>query len=633
MDQSREQPTLPPNVVGSRIGTLAIRFQQCSVSNSFARIKFWGDSRSFDVHPNNSLQYDLVGTSIETVAKYLTDASPLHIQIISTNSTSLVGNVFITDMSLPRPHESADLTRSSRSVISLRQNIVGECSFELQFRMLPIQQQHMQADVMTAPYNHLDIPDLNVNEMIDQQSDTELGSVIAQHEEEKYSLLSELLDICSDDMTIPTVDTSLVAATGVDPYELWISNMVSGAASPPQTSSQSLLHVEAFEMTINEISLLNDVVKGLDGKQDLCIEYNLPLCDESNRAVSFTVCRELGKLQTKMKRGPPYLAGRKSKPDGKPLLSQLLKQKHTKKVSMSTEFEDDEAVRRWMDNVITFELYSCTTNPRSATTTPKSKKLVGQSNVRLQDIFLSDSLTISKQIDIMDCKKEKNIGKLSLHMRLLKRDKVDDGSILKVSNGVDTTRVQQEDTSSSEPFPHPISLFLNNIAYSKSQQTQVHSSTRPDQVEHPRNNEAPQKLEPVEPPPVWIDVGVNSISNLRIKQSEGNSTTNRLELKLECSEQLLSLSDLVQSTSGDDKASPSYVENTKSVEMMNDFCGNAVSTTKQLSWKVGLKTTDGGGIVITLQIRYCCNATKELVGIVSIPFVCTRRVETSNVLP
>jgi hypothetical protein len=636
MDQSREQPTLPPNVIGGRIGTLAIRFQQCSVPNSFARIKFWGDDRFYDVHPNNALRYHLVGTSIETVAKYLTDASPLHIQIISTNSTSLVGNVFITDMSLPRPDESADLTRSSRSVISLRQKIVGDCSFELQFRMLPIQQQHMQADIMGAPSNHVDIPDLNVNEMIEQQSDTELGSVIAQHEEEKYSLLSELLDICSDDMTIPTVDTSLVAATGVDPYELWISNMVSGAASPPQTSSQSLLHVESFEVSINELFLLNDVVKEMDGKQDLCIEYNLPLCDESNRVVSFTVCRELGKLQTKMKRGPPKIAGRKSKPDGKPLLSQLLKHQHTEKVAITTEFEDDEAVRCWMNNVITFELYSCTTNPRSATTTPKSKKLVGQSNVRLQDIILSESLIISKQIDIMDCKKEKNIGKLSLQMRLLKRDKVDDKPVRKVSSETATTRVQQKDTISSESFPHPISLFLNNIANSKSQQTQVHSSTRPesdDQVNHPRNNEAPKKLEPVEPPPVWIDFGVKSISNLRIKQRDGNSTANRLELKLECSEQLLSLSDLVQSTRDDNTTSSSQVENIKSVEMMNDSCGNVVSITKQLSWKAGLKTMNGVEIVITLQIRYCSNTTKELVGIVSIPFVCTRNVETRHLLP
>ena len=106
-----------------------------------------------------------------------------------------------------------------------------------------------------------------------------------------------------------------------------------------------------------------------------------------------------------------------------------------------------------------------------------------------------------------------------------------------------------------------------------------------------------------------------------------------MELKLECSEQLLSLSDLVQSTSGDNKASPSYVENTKSVEMVNDFCGNAVSSTKQLSWKAGLKTINGVEIVITLQIRYCSNTTKELVGIVSIPFVCTRSVETLNLLP
>ena len=283
MDQSREQPTLPPNVVGSHIGTLAIRFQQCSVPNSFARIKFWGDSRSFDVHPNNSLQYDLVGESSQSVGKYLTDASPLHIKIISTNST-LVGNVFITDMSLPRQDESTDLTRSSRSVISLRQKIVGDCSFELQFRMLPTQLQHMQADVMGTLSNHM-IPDLNVNEMIDQQSNSELGSVIAQHEEEKYSLLSELLDICSDDMTIPTVDTSLVAATGVDPYELWISNMVSSAASPPQTSSQSLQHVESFEVSINEIFLLNDVVKEMDAKQESSA-YKLVANKMINRTVA-----------------------------------------------------------------------------------------------------------------------------------------------------------------------------------------------------------------------------------------------------------------------------------------------------------------------------------------------------------
>jgi hypothetical protein len=236
----------------------------------------------------------------------------------------------------------------------------------------------------------------------------------------------------------------------------------------------------------------------------------------------------------------------------------------------------------------------------------------------------------------MDCKKGKNIGKLSLQMRLLKRDKVDDKPMRKVSSEATTTRVHQEDTISSEPFPHPISLFLNNIANSKSQQTQVHSSTRPepdDQVDHPRNNEAPQKLEPVEPPPVWIDVGVNSISSLRIKQRDGNSTANRLELKLECSEPLLSLSDLVQSTSDDNTTSSSQVENIKSVEMMNDSCGNVVSITKQLSWQAGLKTMNGNEVVITLQIRYCGNTTKELMGIVSIPFVCIRNVETRHLLP
>ena len=443
-----QQPTLPPGIDGHRIGTLTICFQQCSVPDAFARIQFWGGV-GCDLYPNKSINFVLVGET-STIAKYMTDASPLHIKILAKD-LSLIGNVFIPDLSLPA--HSLDCKRSSKGVISLRQMIIGDVTFELHFRMMPTKPQ-LETDNIDARQSSqqqlVDIPDFEVNQLLDQASDSEYqgsSKLCGSTTQEKYSLISELLDICSDDMTLPTVDTSLVAATGVDPYDLWISNIVSSiAASSPRTSSQG------------------------------------------NTTETITTC-----------------------------------------------------------------------NP------PRSK-----------------------------------------------------------------------DATAVETFPHPISLFLSNVA-TAANATQLRSSsaTQPEvRAERLPDTVVPPKLEPMQPPPIWIDVGVYCISNLRIVSVFGNSTTNiksshSLELNLKCSEPLLSLCDLVQSSAFSSTSNYSS-DSVKTVEMTHE-CRDLVSMTTQLSWQAGLKSLNGD-IEITLQLRCCCNDSKVIVGQVSIPYEWKQRVESSQTL-
>jgi hypothetical protein len=426
-----EQRTLPPGIDGNHTGTLKLKFMHCSVPNSFARVHFWGGV-GYDVYPNKSINFILVGEKF-AIAKYLSDASPLHIKILAKDAT-LIGNVFIPDLSLPT--QSLDCKRSSTGVISLRQTIIGDATFELHFVMYTQPQTDNMA-LSQPSQQYVDVPDFEVDQLLDQASDIEVIDLCGSTTQEKRSLISDLLDICSDDMTIPTVDTSLVAATGVDPYDVWIASIESSATSPPRMSGQS-----------------NETVK---------------------------------------KRCQPTL----------------------------------------------------------------------------------------------------------------------------------------------ETFPHPISLFLSNVATataSNANATQLRSSFS---TQHSaRVTVAKSKFEPVQPPPIWIDVGVYCISNLRIVSVIGRSTTfnkarHSLELNLTCDKPLLSMCDLVQSSALLDRDASNFLSDcVKRVETKNER-SDLVSIATQLSWQVGIKSLNvAGGVEITLQLRSCCDDVKEIVGQVSIP-LCQQRVESS----
>ncbi len=416
--------TLPPGIDGTHAGALTISFRQCSVPNVVAHIKFWGGigvnvspvgERSSIATANSSITFALVGER-SAIATYLRDASPLHIKILAENS-ALIGNVFIPDLSLP----IHDCKRSSKGVISLHQTIIGDATFDLQFRLMSTQTQQPNLQ-------HMD--DFEVNQLLEQANGSEYqnselcgSSSIAQ---EKYSLISELLDICTDDMTIPTVDTSIVA----DPYDSWISNIISSAASPPRTSLQSDETVNACEQPTETAASANE-----------------------------------------------------------------------------------------------------------------------------------------------------------------------------------------EDT-----FPHPISLFLSNVAIAANATKVRSSSTSKAQAEarvkRIPSTVMPPKLEPMQPPPIWIDIGV---SNLRISAIGIGIPPSSIELRLKCNEPLKYLCDLVQSNAfGRHESSKYSSENVKIVEMPNE-CKELVSLPTQLSWQAGLKALNGD-IEVTLQLRYCSNGEKVIAGHVSIPF-------------
>ncbi len=431
--------TLPPGIDGTHVGTLTISFRHCSVPNVVAHIKFWGGigvnlfstssigERSMIATSNSSITFTLVGS---TIATYLRDASPLHIKIL-TKDSALIGNVFIPDLSLPPIWQ--DFKRSSKGVISLGQTIIGDATFDLHFRLMPAQ---------TQQPNLQQLDDFQVNQLLEQANGSEYNSELCDSgsiAQEKYSLISELLDICTDDMTIPTVDTSIVAATGVDPYDSWISNIISSAASPPRTSIQS-----------------------------------------------------------------------------------------------------DETVTACEQPTETAAAATATAGAAAAT---------------------------------------------------------------------------EEDT-----FPHPISLFLSNVAIAANAM-QLHSSSistaqAEARVKRIPSTAVPPKLEPMQPPPIWIDIGV---SNLRISAIGIGSPPSSIELSLKCNEPLISLCDLVQSSAfgGHESSSKYSSKNVKIVEMPNE-CKELVSLPTQLSWQAGLKTLNDD-IEVTLQLRYYSNGEK-MIAHVSIPF-------------
>ena len=487
--------------------------------------------------------------------------------------------------------------------------------------------------------------------------------------EEKQSLLEELLDLCTDDMTIPTVNSSDPSC--IDPYDMWISRMVQHATSPPPKAfpslvsagsdqSNALCKVGLLKLEINSLSLSSSVTDKLKGKNDFYIQYNPPLYGQANnlsssldQQVEFVVCEQFSSGNQSNKVTTNNRKSLSSKVAKKLTSISLLSDNHTKEMKVMP-FQDDECVRQWLDGTITFDLFcrpSSTAGhtpklPRVAMLSAakrKERKLgkicIAQATLKLCDLLLSDTLTKHVKLDLLlsedndellsDVGKVSStkVGSMSIRLGLYpgnettKRESPPPSSQAQPVEASDRAAYHERSTpimvngfqspsATSSTTPHPISVFLSNYARGTIDDN-VATNKMPSTVANGQasSQEAHKKaslgLKPVKAPPVWLDVRVE-----RLSKSLALDTNANIKLGISCNEPILSSSEPINS------------QKTVDVSQTNDIC----------SWQIALDSAERKqdcATIVTLHIYRVDESgdasSKEntLFGLVKIPFIVT----------
>jgi len=480
-------------------------------------------------------------------------------------------------------------------------------------------------------------------------------------DEEEHSLLEELLDLCSDDMTIPTVDSAI---TCVDPYEMWISRMIANASSPPAKEFPSLLSagshqssalrdVDTMKLVVTRMTLLTRVANALSGENDFILQYNPPplTLDQGKAAGTsdFIVCERFGK-QYKAKTSTGQTSPKGLKPRGNEKVISLLKCAHTKQ--MEVLFKNDDCVRMWLDGTVDFCLCYRASRAAGNSKLPRVAMLVGQGKeketnpvrkpgcicmaktcLRLRDVVLSETLSFDGKLDLLVTNNElakhigevgTKIGTLTVHVGLY----ADDKKAGSPPTARETQILMKVPISLSASTPHPISVLLSNFAgvmpssntkcVSSCQVGSLEISQTTQQNEIPKNsNERHTPIQPVKVPPVWLDIRIERISKLsgdNIHEKAGC-----FKLGMTCSKQMLSPCKLTHSQSDSGKIEEDHKE-------MLALTSNDINSIQDnvCSWKVPLEAENNRDnlTTVTLQMWYCENApAQRLVGMATIPFL------------
>jgi len=547
----------------------------------------------------------------------------------------------------------------------------------------PMQRQENTHNVQsssTVPLNNLPQHNTNPSYFVQGQSNNSSvnkDSSIGQYSgnmyggssiEEKQSLLEELLDLCTDDMTIPTVNSD---PSCIDPYDMWISRMVQHASSPPPKAFPSLLSagsdqshalrkVGLLKLEINSLSLSSSVTDKLKGKNDFYIQYNPPLYGQANtlspsldQQVEFVVCEQFSSgnqsnkvMTNNRKTASPKVA--KKKLTNISLLSDI----HTNEMKVMP-FQDDEYVRQWLDGTTTFDLFcrpSSTAGhtpklPRVAMLSAakrKERKLgkicIAQATLKLCDLLLSNTLTTDVKLDLLLSEEDDEllsdvgkasstkVGSMSIRLGLYPgNNKTTKASTSPPSNqpleASDRAAYHERSTpimvngfqpysAMSSTTPHPISVFLSNFArggtVNDNVTTNMSSSTA--NGRQASSQEAHEKassgLKPVKAPPVWLDVRVE-----RLSKSLALDNIASIEIGISCNEPILSSSE------------PINIQKTVDVSETNGIC----------SWQIALESErkQDCATIVTLHIYRveksgdASSKEKTLFGLVKIPFIVT----------
>lgn len=599
---ARAGTSLPPKVLGDLIGTLTIRLLSIKYHNShvqqdiFARVRFWGEVTYVDLclskddGSSPSVEYPLLG-SIHTLCSYLNDASPLKVTFLRHSATKnqptesgqpeIFGFAYIQDLCikdfLPPMNIQQENTQKSIKFVLRRdsqivggsgsdKHVIGEASFELSFRVqvcictstIPIPAPNPPPAVNCTSVNDNICP---ADDSSQQPSD--IGGMSSSIEE-KQSLLEELLDLCCDDMTIPTVDSS---STCVDPYELWISRMIASASSPAtkvfpsllsagSNQSHNLQKVTAMKLEVTGVTLSARITnKFCDPENVFVLQYSAPpLAFDNGKALATTtnsiVCDRLDRQSN-----VTMMAARKSKSTqvkppntgGTPLL------KSTYVKQMDVEFKNDDDVCLWLDGIMEFNLCSLASEsklPRVARLVgkgkgkemlPNSKSVVmccvAKASLSLRDVILSEMFSFHAKVPLLLLAESvhgeagKKVGNVSVNIALSFEEDEKVG-VSKTSNSpAAATEEAHVSMKVRLPLPltsaqHPISVLLSNFVGASNKnvvatpQPNVLGASSPQQGVLERQQSSKQRHESVTPllsvktPSIWIDIRVERISKL-----------------------------------------------------------------------------------------------------------------------
>lgn len=213
--------SLPPGIVGEAIGYLTICLRNCSVSESCSHVSFlfWGTAAAIHISLAQSVEIPLIGNQ-SSIDKYLQDASPLTIQVMGG-----VRQIGLSSVCLPSLSDLIITCQFPLDVFKSEtdQASIGSLALEMSFHMTTVQN-----------------PSLGH------------GSFRREKGNNQSSLLNELLELCSDDMTAPSVPTlgdSFNTSNCPDPFNSWISRMEKQAASPQPPSHELTIQADAISIS------------------------------------------------------------------------------------------------------------------------------------------------------------------------------------------------------------------------------------------------------------------------------------------------------------------------------------------------------------------------------------------------
>jgi hypothetical protein len=498
------------------------------------------------------------------------------------------------------------------------------------------------------------IIDCDCNQSNNDDSTRELSDFPVGGNEEKHSLLEELLDLCSDDMTIPTVDS---AKTGVDPYEMWLSRIIKNASSPPAKGfpslqaagshqSNAVRDIGKMKLEVTGINLFTKVASKLNGEYDFILEYDSPpLTYDRGKAmgvVDFVVCERFCKQHKGMastRRTPP----KDCKPRGNESVISLLKNVYTREMEIA--FKSDDCVRMWLDGIVNFRLcyrtsiLACNSKlPRVAMLVRKSRETnpvpkssstlcMAKACLRLRDVVLSDALSFDGIFDLVLINDElgevgTKVGTLMVHIGLYADIKEACDSVTSSPPAAEETHILMKvPIPSSSSTPHPISILLSHyaggsyndddVATSSSNSSNIKcvSSCQAGHLKiNPNEQHASQQT--VSVPPIWLDIRVERISKMTVDHINENSGC--FKLGMSCSKQRLSMCNDSREFGKD----PLEIFTLTT----NDFNANEIIC----SWKIPIDPEDKRDdlATVTLHMWYCETASaKRLVGLANISFL------------
>lgn len=705
--------SLPPKVLGELIGTLTIRLLSINYHESHrhqdivARVQFWGevtyvdlclskDDGSSSAVASGPIEYPLVG-SIHTLCSYLNDASPLKVTFLcqSTNhqptesrQPEIVGHAYIQDLCIkdflpPLNVQHENTQKSIKFVLRRDSQIVGgsgsdrhvirDASFELSFRVLvcpntSIAPTYISTIPIPAPNQPPAEKCTSVNVDIcpaddSSQQPSDIGGMSSSIEE-KQSLLEELLELCCDDMTIPTVDSS---NTCVDPYELWISRMIASASSPTKefpsllsagsNQSHNLHKVVTMKLEVTGVTLSARITNKLgDPENVFVLQYsNPPLAFDNGKAVAMAINSIVCDRLDRQSKVTVMAAGKSKSTQVKPPNTTggtpLLKSAYVKQ--MDVNFMNDDDVRLWLDGIMEFSLCCRAASesklPRVARlvgkgkeTVPNSKSVVtccvAKASLSLRDVILSETFSFHVKLPLLLLAESvhgetgKRVGTVSVHIALSFANDEKVGVSTTSNSPAATTEGSHVSMKVRPTLPltsahHPISVLLSNFvgtsikanaaAMPHSNAVEVSSpqlgvlESRQSSLSIKQTHDTP--LLPVKAPSTWLDIRVEHISKLVVDIAKWNSGC--FKLGMSCSKPQQQ-SEIETFGNGPQEIYPLTTNIFDDTHHHGTIC----------SWKVPLDAEINRDrfTTITLHLWYCENGSssiQQLVGLTTIPFL------------